>query len=181
MGLFDLVLDRQPVAIPARHEVRIEAGELPGLDHHVLEDLAEAVADVQRAVGVGRAIVQHEQRRPVARGAQAFVKSAALRGVVPGLDPARLALGQIAAHRKRSVRQVQGLAVVRCGAHGRRLAVGRGRLNGRGRDAARRGPSSRPRDAGAARATPRFRPPSGGGAHNSVARGLAAGGRLPPR
>ena len=66
------------------------------------------MADVQLAVGVRRTVVQHEAGPAVARLAQPLVDAL----VAPGLDPARLALGQVAAHRERRVGQVQRLAVV---------------------------------------------------------------------
>jgi hypothetical protein len=64
VGDFDLVLDGQAVAVPARHVGRVEAGHGLGADDDVLEDLVERVADVDAAVGVGRAVVQHELGRP---------------------------------------------------------------------------------------------------------------------
>ena len=102
------VFDRQAVAIPARHINRIQAFELARLDDHVLEHFVDRVADVNFAVGVGRAVVQHKLRCAQAHIAQLFVNAF----VFPGLDPARLALGQVAAHRKRRVGQVQGAAVI---------------------------------------------------------------------
>ena len=113
MRLLDLVLDRQPVAVPARHVTRVVAGELARLDDHVLEDLVDRMPDVQRAVGIRRAVVQHEQRRAAARVAQPAVQALRL----PLRDPARLAPGQVAAHRERRVGQVERLAVVG-GGHG---------------------------------------------------------------
>jgi outer membrane protein len=74
--LLDRVLDRQAVAVPAGHVLRVEAGQLPRLDDHVLEHLVDGVAHVDLAVGVGRAVVQHEQRRALARIAQALVETA---------------------------------------------------------------------------------------------------------
>jgi hypothetical protein len=62
VGLLDLVLDRQAVAVPARHIGRVETGQRLGADDDVLEDLVHRVADVDVAVGVGRAVVQHEAR-----------------------------------------------------------------------------------------------------------------------
>ena len=112
--LLDRVLDRQAVAVPAGHVLRVEAGQLPRLDDHVLEHLVDGVAHVDLAVGVGRAVVQHEQRRAVARVAQLLVQAL----FVPVLDPARLALGQVAAHRERRVGQVQRGAVVGLGGLG---------------------------------------------------------------
>jgi hypothetical protein len=52
------------------------------------------VADVDLAVGVGRAVVQDELGRAAAGVAQLLVDAL----VFPFLGPARLALGQVAAH-----------------------------------------------------------------------------------
>ena len=61
--LLDLPFDRQAVAVPARHVVGVVAEHLLAARHHVLEDLVERVADMDVAVGVGRAVVQDEFRR----------------------------------------------------------------------------------------------------------------------
>ena len=58
----DLPFDRQAVAVPARHVVGIEAEHLLALGHHVLEDLVQRMPDMDVAVGVGRAVMQHEFR-----------------------------------------------------------------------------------------------------------------------
>ena len=58
-AFLDLVLDGQAVAIPAGHVGRVFTVQRARLDDHVLEDLVDRVADVDVAVGVGRAIVQH--------------------------------------------------------------------------------------------------------------------------
>ena len=118
-GLLDRVFDRQAMAVPARREARVVAGQLARLDDHVFEDLVGRVADVQRAVGVRRTVVQHEARLAVAHVAQALVEAF----VAPLLDPARLAFGQVAAHRERRVGQVQRAAVV---GGGLRSGSGRG-------------------------------------------------------
>ncbi len=114
--LLDLVLDRQAVAVPAGHVARVQALQLARLDDHVLQHLVDRVADVDLAVGVGRAVVQDEFLAPGAGGAQALVQAA----LVPLLHPARLALGQVAAHGEGRVGQVERLAVVGLvlGAHG---------------------------------------------------------------
>jgi len=65
--LLDLPLDRQPMAVPARHVIGIVAEHLLAARHHVLEDLVERVADMDVAVGVGRAVVEDEFRA-AARG-----------------------------------------------------------------------------------------------------------------
>src|SRR2546427_5637617 len=84
MQLFDGVLDGQAVAVPARHVQRVEAFELAALDDHVLERLVHRMADVDLAVGVGRAVMQDELGRAVARVAQLLVEPL----VLPFLDPA---------------------------------------------------------------------------------------------
>ena len=56
--LVDLDLDGQAVAVPAGDVGRVEAGHGLGLDDEVLEALVERVAQVDGAVGVGRAVVQ---------------------------------------------------------------------------------------------------------------------------
>ena len=108
VGLFDLHLDRHAVAIPARHVGRVEAGELFALDDDVLEDLVDGGADVDRTVRIRRTVVQHEARPAAARDAQRLVHFALL----PILDPAGLAPGEIAAHGKRRVGEIQCRLVV---------------------------------------------------------------------
>ena len=105
---FDLVFDRQPVAIPTRRVRRVEPGHRLALDHHVLEDLVDRVPHMDVAIRIRRAIVQDEQRPAVRLGAQALVQ---LR-VLPLPDPHGLAFGQVAAHRERRVRQIQCAFVV---------------------------------------------------------------------
>ena len=114
VGLFHLQFDRQAVAVPARHVRRVEAGQGLGLDDDVLEDLVHRVADVNVAVGVGRAVVQDEFRPPGRRVADRLVAFFFL----PAFHPAGLAFGEVAAHRERGIGQVEralviGLGVVR--------------------------------------------------------------------
>ena len=108
MQFFDGVLDRQAVAVPAGDVLRVEPGELLALDNHVLEHFVQGVADVQFAVGIRWAVVQHEQRRALTVLAQSFVEVI----LVPVLYPRRLAFGQVAPHGKRGIGQVQGAAVI---------------------------------------------------------------------
>ena len=58
--LLDLLLDRQPVAVPAGHVGRVLAEHRPGADDDVLERLVDGVADVDVAVGVRRPVVEDE-------------------------------------------------------------------------------------------------------------------------
>ncbi|OIQ71806.1 hypothetical protein GALL_465740 [mine drainage metagenome] len=57
IGLFDLVFDRQAMAIPARHIHRVIARKLAGFGDHVLEDFVDRVADMDLAIGIGRSVV----------------------------------------------------------------------------------------------------------------------------
>ena len=106
--LFDCVLDRQAMAIPPRNVGCVHAFELARLDDHVLENLVECMPHVNLPIGIGRAVVQHKLRRARACHAQPLVQAL----VVPFLDPAGLAFGQVAPHRKGRVRQVERRAIV---------------------------------------------------------------------
>ncbi len=102
--LLHLQLDRQAVAVPARHIGRVEARQGLALDDDVLEHLVDRVADVDVAVGIGRAVMQHELRPPGAGLADAAVQALLL----PAGECVRLALRQVAAHREPGVRQIEG-------------------------------------------------------------------------
>ena len=106
--LFDRVFDGQSVAIPAGYVLRVEALELACLDDHVLEYFVDRVAHVNLAVGVGRAVVQDEFWRAGARRAQLLVDPL----LIPLAGPFGFALGQVAAHRKRRLGQIQRAAVI---------------------------------------------------------------------
>ena len=106
--LLDRMFDGQPVAVPARDVRRIEALERARLDDDVLEDLVERVADVDGAVGVRRAVVQHEAR-PTARDlTQAAVGVLGL----PTREQRRLALRQVGLHGEARLREIDRLFVV---------------------------------------------------------------------
>ena len=108
IGLLDLPLDRQAVAVPAGHVVGILAEHPLRAHDEVLEDLVEGVADMDVAVGVGRAVVQDEARPPLPRLAQPPVEVHA----VPAREEQRLALRQPGAHRELRLRQEQGLGII---------------------------------------------------------------------
>ncbi len=101
--LFHLQFDGQAVAIPSRHIRCIETGECFRFDDDVLQHLVHRVAEVDVAVRIGRAVVQDEFRASRSRLADALV--ALLR--LPLRQHLRLALGEVAAHRKCGVRQIQ--------------------------------------------------------------------------
>ncbi len=108
MQFFNGVFNRQTMAVPTRDVLRIKAGQLAAFHNHVFEHLVQRMADVQFAVGVRRAVVQHKQRLAVAGHAQLFVKPF----VRPSLGPRGFALGQVAPHGKGRVGQIKGVAVI---------------------------------------------------------------------
>gem|GEM_PF-2438119 len=120
-----LQLDGQAVAVPARHIGRVQAVEGARLDDDVLQHLIDGVTDVDLAVGVGRAVVQHEAPGAGAGGAHLAVDIVRL----PTLEHFRFSLGQVGLHREAGLRQVQGVFVVghgdtSCGAAEARIGPG---------------------------------------------------------
>src|SRR5690606_23084344 len=106
--LLDRDLDRQAVAVPARAVRRVEAGQVARLDDEVLEDLVDRVAEVDRAVGVWRAVVQHEQRAALGVRAQLLVEAFGF----PAREDVGLAARQVATHGEVGGGQVEGSFVV---------------------------------------------------------------------
>ena len=98
----------QPMAIPARHIRGIEARPGFRLDNDIFEYLVDGMADMYIAVGIGGAIVQHELGAAVANFANFLVEVFLL----PGLEHDGLAFGEVAAHGKRRIRQVERLLIV---------------------------------------------------------------------
>jgi len=78
--LLDLPLDRQAVAVPARHVIGIVAEHLLAARHDVLENFIERVADMDVAVGVRRAVMQDEFLAALGGFAQAIVQAVLLIG-----------------------------------------------------------------------------------------------------
>ncbi len=109
--LLDLPFDRQAVTVPARHVIGIEAQHLLAARHHVLQDLVERGADMDVAVGVGRAVMQDEFALALRGLAQLAVEVFLL----PARQQNRLALGQAGAHREFGLRQEQGFGIVALG------------------------------------------------------------------
>ncbi len=106
--LLDLPFDRQAVAVPARNVVDVVAHREPRADHEVLQQLVERMADMDRPVGVGRAVVEHEQRRPLRLSSptQAVIE------IAPDFHYARLELGQARAHGKCCLREKHRRSIV---------------------------------------------------------------------
>ena len=94
--LVNLVLDRQPVTIPARHVDRVEAGHRARLHDHVLQDLVQHRPEMDVPVRVRRTVVQ-DPDRAVRRGlANALVDSERF----PPREHLGLALRQVRLHRE---------------------------------------------------------------------------------
>ncbi|MGY3355791.1 hypothetical protein ACVWZK_002454 [Bradyrhizobium sp. GM0.4] len=104
----DLPFDRQAVAVPTGHVVGVEAEHLLALGHDVLEDLVQRVPDMDVAIGVGRAVMQHEFGAALGFLAELVVKA----DVVPVFQQLRLALRQAGPHREFGLRQEQGFRIV---------------------------------------------------------------------
>src|SRR5262249_16233986 len=106
--LLDLPLDRQAVAVPARHVVRAVTHHLVPARPHVLQALVERWAHVDAAARIGSPGGQAEP------GADAWICAQAL--VEPELLPAGEDLGlllrQPGAHREIGLGQKKSLAVV---------------------------------------------------------------------
>ena len=107
----DLQLDRQPVAVVADDVGRVEAGHRARFDHQLLQNLVQRRAHVDVAVGVGRAVVQHEFR--CAGPARANLAVKVHRG--PPGEHFRLAGRQVGLHREVGARQVDGVFPLRHG------------------------------------------------------------------
>ena len=105
---FHVEFNRQAMAVPARHIGGIVSAQGPRLDDNVLENLVHGVADVQGAIGIGGAIVEHEFGLAGAGGTNLPVQILLL----PLLQAQRFPLYQPRFHRKRGVGEVQGILVI---------------------------------------------------------------------
>ena len=106
--LFDGELDRQTMTIPTRDVGRVVTVEGTRLDDHIFENLIDGVADVDRAVGVRRTVVQHEARTTGCDTSQLTVDVLALEA----REHLRFALSEIGLHGEVRLRQVDGVLVV---------------------------------------------------------------------
>ena len=108
MLLLDKNFDRHAVAIPAGDIDRVVAGQLLRLDDDVLQNLVDRMADVNRRVGVRWAIVQNELWLALRLQAHLFIQLLPL----PFRDPHGFAPGEIPAHGKRRIGEIQCALVV---------------------------------------------------------------------
>jgi hypothetical protein len=99
------VLDRQAVAVPARDVRRAETAHGLVTEDGILEQLVERRADVDVAVGEGRAVVEDEGGLAGGAGLDLAVEAVAL----PVGDAGGLAFGQAGPHGEVGHRQVEGI------------------------------------------------------------------------
>src|SRR5262247_4562381 len=57
--LHDLMLNRQPMAIPSRHIGDVKAAHRLRFDDDIFENLVKGMPDVDAAISVGRPIMEH--------------------------------------------------------------------------------------------------------------------------
>ena len=101
------MFDGQTMAVPARDVAGLPAHEVAGLDDDILEDLVQCVAEMDVAVGVGRAVVQ----TVVAAGAGGILHKLENIGAFPEFEHFRVLLDQICLHGKTGDRQIQCLFI----------------------------------------------------------------------
>ena len=105
--LGDLEFNGQTVAIPAGNVRGVFAAQGLVLDDDVLEYLVQGGADMDVAVGKGRAIVQHKFLGLGARGLDLLVKP----GGFPFFQAIRFTRNQVGLHREVRARQIQCIFV----------------------------------------------------------------------
>ena len=108
--LLDLVLDRLTVAVPTGDIGNFAALHHPVTVDHVLGDLVHGVADVDRTVGVRRAVVQHELLMTLVLLQNLLVDLV----VLPVLESLGLGLGKTGTHGKSGFGQIHRLLVLVC-------------------------------------------------------------------
>ena len=108
--LLDLVLDRLAVAVPTGDIRNLITLHHPVAVDHVLGDLVHGVADVDRAVGVRRTVVQHELLMTLVLLQNLLVDLV----VLPVLESLGLGLGKTGTHGKTGFGQIHRLLVLVC-------------------------------------------------------------------
>ena len=108
--LLDLMLDRLAMAVPTGDIGNLIALHHPVAVDHVLGDLVHGVADVDRAVGVRRAVVQHELLVTLVLLQNLLVDLV----VLPVLESLGLGLGKTGTHGKTGLGQIHRLLVLVC-------------------------------------------------------------------
>ncbi len=105
--LGDFVFDGEAVAVPSWDKVDLETGHATGANDEVFENFVEQVSEVDRAVGVGRAVVENKG----AVGGWLVSDAREDLDLVPSFLDLRFVLNEVCAHRKAGLRQVEGFFV----------------------------------------------------------------------
>ena len=105
--LLNLVLDGLTVAVPTGNVGGVEAALRMRLYDEVLEDLVERVADVDGAVGIGRAVVENEGLAVLVLLENLVIDIE----LFPLLETLRLILRQIGAHGEVGPGKVHGVLI----------------------------------------------------------------------
>ena len=108
--LLDLMLNRLTVAVPTGDIGNLIALHHPVTVNHVLGDLVHGMADVDRTVGVRRAVVQHELLVTLVLLQNLLVDLV----VLPVLESLGLGLGKTGTHGKTGLGQIHRLLVLVC-------------------------------------------------------------------
>ena len=110
IGFLNLPFDRQTMAIPAGNVIRILAETRLETVDDILQNLVQRMADMQVAIGVGRAIMENEFLRPLAMLAELTKKV----HFHPACQNLWLFLGQPGPHRKIGLWQENGGFKIAC-------------------------------------------------------------------
>ena len=92
------------MAVPSGDVGRVHAGHGFGLNDEVLQALVHGSAEVDRAAGIGRSVVQDVQGGSLANLADTFVNG----HLLPPDQHLRFVLRQVGLHREGRLRQVDG-------------------------------------------------------------------------
>ncbi len=106
--LVDIEFDRQPMAVPARHERAVMAVHPLGPQDDVLEDLVQSVAHMKMAVGIGRTVMKNIGGSTAGLRLHLLVEFL----VFPLLQHFRLALGQTGLHLELGLGQIERRPVI---------------------------------------------------------------------
>ena len=98
------------MAIPAGYIRCIKAAQGLAFDDDVLENFIHCMADMNVAIGIGRAVMQHELCSAFTRGTNALVAFFFL----PLRQHLRLTFGEIAAHGESRIGKIERVFVVSC-------------------------------------------------------------------
>ncbi|MPN19943.1 hypothetical protein SDC9_167318 [bioreactor metagenome] len=101
-------LDGQAMGVPSGHIGGAVARHVPVPHDHVLENFVQGGADVDVAVGVGRAVVQHKFGLAGVLLHELLIDA----GLLKGLQHGRLPLGQARAHGEVGAGEIDGFVVV---------------------------------------------------------------------